>query len=364
VRRPGPIRVASRRPRASASLNGCTLALALLAAAALAAPAVFAEPNDLAVAVVEGEDTPAYLAVHAAAALGTFEAEGVQVTLRRVKHPSGAVNALRDGTAAVAVTTADQAIRGAWARSTPVRVLVAHTRAPATRLLVSARHRGEVIDVADLRGKRVGIPGPGTTAHLVLETLLRARKLEPWQVGVQSLGSTALLSRLGSGELDAAMVDEPTASRALALGVAGVILDLRQPDEAAKHLGGPFYEVVSVTPADEKKLAERERALAAYARAVVRVQAWLATAPADAVADRLPPALVRDRERFRVRLLALQPAYAPDGAATEAGLAATLRVLRAGSPWPVGVEVTAEALREPAFVTEARKALGPTPAPP
>ncbi len=339
-------------------MTGGALGAVLWAAARFA---VAAEPPELAVSIGGPEDAPAYLAVHAAAALGTFEAEGVRVTLRRAKHPTAAINALRESEAAVAVTTADQAVRGAWARGTPVRVLVAHTRAPGSLLLVSAKHRGEVADAAELRGRRVGIPGPGTTGHLVLLTLLRQRKLEPWQVQLQSHGGTALLARLASGELHAAVVDEPWASRALAIGAAGVLLDLRRPEEAARHLGGPFYEVVSVARADEKELGAQAPALAAYARAVIRVQAWLAATPAPAIADRLPASLVGDRERFVARLEAGQAAYSPDGEASEAGLAATLEVLRAGSPWPVTLTVTPKTLREPPFVTTARSGLGPTP---
>lgn len=343
-------------------MRGAPLAALLWAAALGTGVAPAAEAPELAVSVGGDDDAPAYLAVHAAQALGTFEAEGVRVTLRRAKHPTAAVNALRDGTAAVAVTTADQAVRGAWARGMPVRVLVAHTRAPATVLVVSAKHRGEVTGVADLPGKRVGIPGPGTTAHLVLLTLLRARKIEPWQLTLRSLASTALMARLASGELDAAMLDEPAASRALALGVAGVLLDFRQAEAATRHLGGPFYEVVSVVRADDQALAKQEPALAAYARAVIRVQAWLAATPAELVADRLPaPTRGGDGEQIRARVTAARNATVPDGLATEAGLRTTLGILRAGSPWPVDLKVTPEGLREPAFVTAARQALGPTP---
>jgi NitT/TauT family transport system substrate-binding protein len=352
-------------------------------------PAGAADPPELVVAVGGPADNPAFLPVHAAAALGTFEAEGVRVTLRRAKHPTAAMEALRDKAAdkavGVAVTTADQAVRGGWARGTPVRVVAAHTRAPAVALLVPGGH-GSAPGPDGLRDRRIGIPGPGTTGHLVLLTLLRARRVEPWQLELVSLGSPGLLARLRSGTLDAALLEEPWVTRALETGAGALWLDFRRPADVATHLGGPFYEFVSVTPAegkapegkpaegkppeaktpeaaaaDAKALEERRAALAAYARAVIRVQAWLATTPAAAVADRLPAELTRDRERFLARLAPLQAAYAPDGEATAEGLAATLRVLRSGSPWPVDLTVTPEDLREPPAVTAARKALGPAP---
>ena len=336
------------------------------------------------VAVGGSADDPAYLPVHAAMALGTFEAEGLQVTLKRAKHPTAAVAALRDREAGIAVTTLDTAIRGAWARKLPVQVLVAHVRAPALALLVAAGARDTVRRVEDLKGKAVGIPGPGTTGHLLLAQLLRGARLKPWEVDARSIGNTALLAQLGSGDLPAAMVEEPWVGRLLAGGRASVLVDFRQPAETERILGGPFYEVVSVAvappPQNEPKSKTETQAkkvapppiepppdavLAAYARAVARVQVWLATAPPAVVAERLSPALVKDRSRFEAELAAAQAAYAGTGEPAAAGLEATLRVLRGGaSPWPVSLSVSPEDLASPPAVTAARGQLGPTPAPP
>jgi ABC-type nitrate/sulfonate/bicarbonate transport system substrate-binding protein len=353
----------------------------------LLARAAAAEPLPLTVAVGASVEDPAYLPVHAALALGTFEAEGVTVTVKRAKHPTGAVAALRDRETGIAVTTLDEAIRGAWARKIPVQVLVAHVRAPAVALLIAPATRETVRRVEDLRGKPVGIPGPGTTGHLLLAALLRGARLQPWQVDARSVGNTALLAQLGTGDLAAAMVEEPWISRLLAAGRVGILIDFRQPSEVERVLGGPFYEVVSVavTPpkddtdkkatsksgADAKKGTPAriepppETALAAYARAVARVQVWLATTPPAVVAARLPRSLVGDPARFEARLGALQAAYAGTGDVTREGLEATIRVLRGGgSPWPVSLTVGPDDLAPPPGVAEARRQLGPSPPPP
>ena len=354
----------------------------------LLARAAAAEPLALTVAVGAPTEDPAYLPVHAAAALGTFEAEGVTVTIKRAKHPTAAVAALRDRETGIAVTTLDEAIRGAWARKIPVQVLAAHVRAPAVALLVAPAARETVRRIEDLRGKPVGIPGPGSTGHLLLATVLRGARIQPWEVDTRSVGSAALLAQMGTGDLAAAMVEEPWASRLLAAGRAGVLIDFRQPSEVERVLGGPFYEVVSVavTPStdEEKKEAAKaktgaaakkgapariepppEAALAAYARAVARVQVWLAVTPPAVVAERLPRTLVGDRARFEARLLAQQAAYAGTGDVTREGLEATIRALRAGgSPWPVSLTVGPDDLAPPPGVAEARRQLGGSPPPP
>jgi len=335
------------------------LTAALGAVAGAATP-----PPPLGVEVGGPPEDPAYLPVHAALALGTFEAEGVTVTLRRAKHAADALGALRDGRADVAVTTLDQAVRGAWARGTPVRLLLAHTRAPAAALLVSPSHRTRIGRVADLRGQRVGIPGPGTTGHFVLAALLAAHRMSPAQLELVSPGGAALATGLADGTLAAAVVEEPWLGRILAAGVGELRADFRREQDTVRHLGGPFYEVVSIARAEETALGRLEAALAAFARAVIRVQAWLAATPPAEVADTLPAGLVASREHLVARLAAARTALAPDGEATVAGLAASLRVLRAGSSWPVTLKLAPEDLREPAFVTAARARLGSSPPPP
>jgi ABC-type nitrate/sulfonate/bicarbonate transport system substrate-binding protein len=341
-----------------------------------------AHAAELVVSVGGPADDLAFLPVHAAAALGTFEAEGLQVTLRRAKHPTGAAAALRDREAAIAVTTLDQAIQGLWVRNLPARVLVAHTRAPALALLVAAGARETVRGLADLRGRVVAIPGPGTTGHLVLATLLQRARVDPWRVDVRSVAGAALPGPLAAGEIAAAMVEEPWASRLIEAGRATVLVDFRRPEETARILGGPFYEVASIARAPAPPAPAKPRGgtsprpgapeppgppdavLAAFARAVTRVQAWLATAPPDAVIDRLPEPLVRDRPRLAAALAALRGTYVPDGLATDAGLEATLRVLRAGSPWPHTVRVGPDQLRPPPAVADALRGLGPAPVAP
>ena len=303
------------------------------------------------------------------------------VTLRRAKHPTAALDLLRSREAGIAVTTLDQAIRGGWARGTPVRVVVAHVRAPAAVLVVSAAATARITRLEDLRAQKVGIPGPGTTGHHILLHLLEEARIEPWQADLQSLGGPTLLARLAAGELVAAVLDEPWATRALENRAGVALLDLRRPEVAERALGGPFYEVVSVTPADSSEGKKTDKgakpakgpppleppadaALAAFARAIIRVQTWLATTAPAEVAERLPPQLVGDRERFVARLEGLRAAYVADGEATAKGLTATLAVLRTGTPWPVRLTVEAKHLREPAAVTAARASLGPTPAPP
>lgn len=306
-----------------------------------------------------GPEEPAYLPVHAALALGTFQAEGVQVALRRVSHPTAAVEALVERSAAVAVATLDQAARGASSRGQRVRVLVAHTVAPAVALL--GPRGAPDLPLEALRARRVGIPAPGATGHLVLLRLLATAGLDARHVALTAVPGRAVAGRLASGQLDAAMVEDPWVSRVVAAGGARILLDLRDPAVTRARLGGPFHEVASLVRADDAGLAREEASLAAFTRALIRVLSWLRATPPARVAARLGPRLGLDADRLTDRLAALQAAYAPAGEADETSLASTLQVLQAGRPWPADLRVRPADLLPPPLVTRARTALGPTP---
>jgi len=364
-----------------AMTGGRGLTAAFVLGGVLAAGGALAQPTPLTVAVGGPAAELAYLPVHAAAALGTFGAEGIEVALKRSKHAAAAMAAVRDREAGIAVTTLDEAIRGGWARNFPVQVLAAHLRAPAAALLVAPSARDTVRGVEDLRGRAVGIPGPGTTGHLLLASVLRGAKLQPWQVETRSLGTSATVAALGTGDIAAAVVEEPWVTRLLEANRAAVLVDFRTPEATERVLGGPFYEVVSVIAAPAKappveprkggRAAKQgpppiepppEPALVAFARALARVQVWLATAELSAIVERLPASLVGDRGQFEARLRAQRAAYAGAGQPTPEGLEASLRVLRGGSsPWPVTLKVGPDDLAPPPAVAEARRELGAAP---
>lgn len=329
----------------------------LLAAALLAA-----EPTPLTLAVAGPPAEPTYLPLYAAEALGTFEAEGLRVTLRRVKGEGSAVGALRDGEVEVAATSVDQALRLGWARGTPLALVALTALSPPATLLVSARHREAIAKIDDLKGKRVAIPSPGTSVHHLMIHLLRRHGIEPHEARLVSLGATRTASQLATGELDAAVTLEPWTGRLLRQGQAVVLADFRDPETTRRQLSGAFYEAgLFVRKADAEALGGK---LLRLTRALVRVLAWLRRAPPEAVADRLPPDLVGNREEFIARLAATKGLYPPDALASEEGMASTLSALRDASPLPAAVRVRAGDLLALDPLRETLKGLGePPPAP-
>ena len=83
--------------------------------------------------------------------------------------------ALAAGRVDLAATTLDAALRLGHAHGVPPRLIFGLTAAPPVALLVPAGRRGEMLEVADLAGKTIGIPAPGTPEAEALAGMLAAR---------------------------------------------------------------------------------------------------------------------------------------------------------------------------------------------
>ena len=97
-----------------------------------------------------------------------------------------------------------------------------------------AAKKDTVKALADLAGKTIGIIAPGTPGELALFSLLARAGIGVHQVTIQSFGERALVGALESGAIDAAMVQDPWASRLIDEGKAVALADLRTAAEAAR----------------------------------------------------------------------------------------------------------------------------------
>ena len=94
-----------------------------------------------------------------------------------------------------------------------------------------------MLGVAELAGKTVGIPAPGTPEAEALAGMLAAAGLSMDRVTAVSLGERPLARALAAGEVAAAVIADPWASRLVQDGQAAVLADLRQPGGAERWLG-------------------------------------------------------------------------------------------------------------------------------
>ena len=269
----------------------------------------------LVVAVSGPATSPEYRPLRVAAAEGDFAREGLDVRLVRTRAEPGAAEALAEGRAHLAATTLDAMLRfGSRLPARHPRLVFGLTAAPAGALLVGPAHAQAVRAVGDLKGRRVGVAAPGAPEQAWLAWLLTRAGISLDRLQVVSLGSRGLVTALGAGEVDAAFVREPDATRLLTEGRASLLVDLRTPAAVAAALGAGTVSAGVFARADRQ--------------------------PADAELAGFARALLAATERLRAeRPSAERSLWLPDGLVSAEQVEETIRLVRAHSPLPASLRV-------------------------
>ena len=277
-----------------------------------------------------------YLPVRLAESAGPFASEKVAARLQTFRSPAEAAEALAAGRVDLAAITLDAALRLGHVHGVPPRLVFGLTTAPPVALLVPAARRGEIVTMAALAGKTVGIPAPGTPEAEALAGMLAAAELSPARVTTVSLGERPLARALAAGEVDAAVLADPWASRLVQEGRAVVLADLRQPGGAERWIGAPGVHA-AVFVAGNSRLGERE--LVPVARALLRAMRQVKTASPGELAAALGPAAAGEEGDFAFRVEGVRGVLVPDGLVTEAALEAGIELARARAKLPVVVKL-------------------------
>jgi len=287
---------------------------------------------------VSGPPTSAeYLPLRVADAEGYFTREGLSVTLRTTRAEVGAAEALAQGQADLAATSLEAILRfGTRTVTQAPRLIFGLTAAPPVALLLGAPLDGTIRSVQQLAGLRVGIAAPGDPAHTWLLALLARSRLSITQLDMVSLGDRGLVTALEKGEIQAGIVEEPAASRLVSERQAVVLEDLRTPAAVERALAVPTVNAALFMRAD-RKLSERD--IAAVGRALRDAERLIATAGADALAARLPRAVVGIPEDFAQRVEASRGLYLRDGAVTVSQLRESIAIVRAHMPFSPALRI-------------------------
>lgn len=281
--------------------------------------------------------SPEYLPLHVAEAEGYFAEAGLQVTLRTVKSEAAAAEALARQQVDLAATSLEAALRfGAAGTGQPPRLVFGLSAAPPVILAAATGGDAPIRSVRDLARGPVGISSPGAPEQTWLLALLARADLRPTDVSLRSYGERGLGPALLRGEVRAAMLGEPLASRLLAEGRAIALADFRNPQHAAQAIGpATVHAAVFESPRGRLQPADLE----ALSRALLRATARLRTGPPEELAARLPPAAVGRPGDFADRLAGTTGSYLRDGLVEPDVLEASVDLVRDHVPIPRAVRI-------------------------
>jgi NitT/TauT family transport system substrate-binding protein len=266
-----------------------------------------------------------YLPLRIAEAEGYFVREGVTVTLRTTRAEPGAAEALAQGQADLAATTLESILRFGIRTTSPApRLVFGLTAAPPVALVVAKRHADTVRSVNDLPGTRVGVTTPGAPEYTWLGWLLARNGSSVAQLMTASLGLRGVAGAVESGEVHAALVPEPYASRLARDSGARILVDLRSPAGVRKALGRLTVNAAVFGRTDRP----RERDVVAVTRALLAAERRIAEVGPDVLGAHLSERAIGNHEEFAERVQTARQLYLTDGLVTAEQLQETTLMIR------------------------------------
>ena len=281
--------------------------------------------------------SPEYLPLRVAHAEGFFARQGLAVTLKTTRAESGAAEALAQAQVDLAATSLEALLIFGSRGGAPIpRLVFGLTAAPPCALLVPSARATTVRSINDLPGTRVGVTAPGAPEHAWFGWLLARAGITVAQVWVVSLGTRGLAGAIEAGEVHAGLAGEPLATRLVREGRATVLADFRNPEAVAQTLGGPTVNAAVFVRGDRRP---GDTVLTAFARALLEAERRIKTAPAEALASKLPARVVTLGNDFQARLEAARGMYLPEGRVSTEQLRRTIMLIRAHLPLPAAVRL-------------------------
>jgi NitT/TauT family transport system substrate-binding protein len=333
---PGVVSTAAPQ-RVNASRRAWLLGmLASGSAAAIAAPGVLSiantklEKKQISIAAPSRATLP-YLPLTVAEQLGFFTAEGLEVD---VVEPASLVRAQQ-----MASSGGADIVCG-WIENTlalqpkgqAFQAFVLLGRAPQVALGVSTKTMPNYANWGDLRGKRVGIPAPGTPNHTIAHAVLARAGLRLAEMSFVSVGTPAgALAALRAGQIDALSYMDPLITQLEQRSELRVLADTRTVRGTLAACGGEMP--AACLYATQEFLQKHPVSAQAVTHAIVRALKWLQTAGLSDLMKIVPESyFVCDRALYLASYERMHEAIALDGLIPSAGVRNTLDAMRSAEP--------------------------------
>ncbi len=276
--------------------------------------------------MVGGLEKIIYLPAMLTQRLGYFTDAGVNVTLLNegagVQAEDEMIAGRVDGTVGFYDHTIDLQSKGKI-----IEAVVILDRVPGEALVVS--NRSGIKGLADLKGKRIGVTGLGSSTNFLASFLVTKGggsqgEYTPVPVGA---GNT-LIAAMQQGRIEAAITTEPTVSRLMKMGVAHVLVDMRTAAGTRGALGGTYPAACLYMKADW--VTGHRDAVQRTVAAFVRTLGYLQSHAPAVVADKMPEDYyVGDKPLYLAALGASMNMFNPSGLMPPDGPPTVLKVLAA-----------------------------------
>ncbi len=331
------------------------------AVAASAATALIALPALLRAQTVEkpkltvavgGKNLLYYLPLTIAESMGYFKAEGLEVTVADFAGGSRALQALVGGSADV-VSGAFEHTINMQVKGQRLRAFALQGRAPQIVLGVNTKTMPGFKNLAELKGKKLGVTAPGSSTNVLANFVLAKAGLKPGDVAIVGVGAgSGAVAAMRSGQIDAISNLDPVITLLLRSGDLTIVSDTRVVAEADRIFGGPMP--AGCLYAAQSFIDKNPATAQALANAIVRADKWIQGAGAGDIIKAVPESyLLGDRAVYVDAFLAAKGALSVDGVFPEAGAETARRALASIDPEIAAAKIDLASLYTNEFVKRA-----------
>jgi NitT/TauT family transport system substrate-binding protein len=331
------------------------------AVAASAATALIALPVLLRAQTVEkpkltvavgGKNLLYYLPLTIAETMGYFKAEGLEVTVADFAGGSRALQALIGGSADV-VSGAFEHTINMQVKGQRLRAFALQGRAPQIVLGVNTKTMPGFKNLAELKGKKLGVTAPGSSTNVLANFVLAKAGLNPGDVAIVGVGAgSGAVAAVRSGQIDAISNLDPVITLLLRSGDLTIVSDTRVVAEADRIFGGPMP--AGCLYAAQSFIDKSPATAQALANAIVRADKWIQGAGAGDIIKAVPESyLLGDRAVYVDAFLAAKGALSVDGVFPEAGAETARRALASIDPEIAAAKIDLASLYTNEFVKRA-----------
>ncbi|CAM5789607.1 ABC transporter substrate-binding protein [Rhizobacter fulvus] len=292
---------------------------------------------------VGGKNLLYYLPLTIAESLGYFKQEGLDVTIADFAGGSRALQAMIGGSADV-VSGAFEHTINMQVKGQRLRAFVLQGRAPQIVLGINPKTMPGFKNVAELKGKKLGVTAPGSSTNVLANFVLGKAGLKPGDVAIVGVGAgNGAVAAMRAGQIDAISNLDPVITLLARSGDLKIVSDTRVVAEADRVFGGPMPAGCMYAP--QSFLDKNPATAQAIANAIVRADRWIHQAGAGDIIKAVPESyLLGDRAVYVDAFLAAKGALSADGLFPEAGAETARRALASIDPEIAGAKIDLAAI--------------------
>ena len=275
---------------------------------------------------VNGKASLQYLPLTIAEQYGWFEAAGLELELADMASNARTLQAIGSGSADMVCGGYDQVLNQ-QARNQQFQSFVVLGLAPQVALGYSTLGMPGTPQLADLKGKKIGVSAPGSPSHMVASHVVSRAGLTPSDVSYVSVGSAAgAMAALRSRQIDVLCHTDPVMTTLAQRGEVVIAVDTRSRQGTLDLFGGPLPTACLHAPMDF--VQRNPNTVQALVNVVVRSLKWLQTVGPSELIKVVPEAyLAGDRGLYISSFNQMRETLSPDGLMPDDGPRTALKAL-------------------------------------